>query len=159
MEQPLWAPWRMEFIESPKQAGCIFCRFPSENRDRENFIVARSTHAFAILNRFPYTSGHVMVVPNVHGGDMSAVAPEVFADWMDLLRRADGAIRNAYQPQGMNIGMNLGQVAGAGVLDHLHWHLVPRWAGDNNFMPVIGDTRVVIEQLERTWERLSGAMQ
>lgn len=159
MEHPLWAPWRMQFIEAPKEPGCIFCRLPAEERDRENLIVARSAHSFAILNRYPYTSGHVMVVPRQHTNELSALPPEAWNDLTELLRRCDRALRGAYKPQGMNVGMNLGQAAGAGIAEHLHWHLVPRWAGDNNFMPVVADLRVVIEHLDATWLRLTEALE
>ncbi len=159
MERPLWAPWRMEFIAAEKPPGCIFCDFPAapESEDRRNLIVHRTAHAFAILNRFPYNSGHLMVVPRQHGADLDALAPEAWADLQALLRRAASLLRAVYRPEGLNVGINLGKVAGAGIVDHLHWHLVPRWAGDNNFMPVLADTRVVVDHLDSAWEKLRAA--
>jgi ATP adenylyltransferase len=157
VEKPLWAPWRMEFIEGSKPEGCIFCRFPGEageEADRRNLIVHRSPSSFTILNRFPYNNGHVMVVPRAHVARLEDLDPGAFADLQDELRRAVGVIRSAYGPEGMNVGMNLGKVAGAGIADHLHWHVVPRWGGDTNFMPVLADTKVMIEHLDASWARL-----
>jgi len=157
VQQPLWAPWRMEFIRSEKPKGCIFCEFPAapEADDRKNLVVHRSAHSFTCLNRYPYTSGHVMVIPRLHTGELSALPPEAWADLQEELRRAAAVVRGAYQPDGLNVGVNLGRVAGAGIADHLHWHVVPRWAGDNNFMPVLADVRVVVEALDEAWQRLS----
>ncbi len=159
MNQPLWAPWRMEYIRGEKPAGCIFCRFmeapPSE--DRVDLVVHRAERSFTCLNRFPYNSGHVMVIPRAHGAELDALAPEDWADLQAELRRAARVVRSVYRPDGLNVGMNLGQIAGAGIVDHLHWHVVPRWAGDNNFMPVLADTRVIVEALDHAWERLSRA--
>jgi ATP adenylyltransferase len=146
----------MEYIAGEKPPGCIFCDFPAapEARDRENLIVHRSAHAFTILNRYPYNSGHVMVVPRAHVSDPGALAADAWADLSDELRRAAAVLRAVYRPEGLNLGMNLGRAAGAGIEEHLHWHLVPRWVGDNNFMAVVADTRVVPEALEAAWERL-----
>lgn len=157
MEKPLWAPWRMEFIRSEKQGGCIFCEFPREEgeaADRKNLIVHRSGHSFTILNRYPYNSGHAMVVPRAHGAALEELDPAAFRDLHEELARALVAVKRCFRPEGLNVGMNLGRVAGAGIADHLHWHLVPRWNGDTNFMPVIGDVRVVPEALDETWARL-----
>lgn len=156
MERPLWAPWRMEFIAAEKPKGCIFCDFPAapEGEDRKNLIVHRGASAFAILNRFPYNSGHLMVVPRRHGADLSALAPEEWAGLMAEVRRAAAVLQAVYRPEGINVGMNLGRAAGAGIVDHLHWHLVPRWVGDNNFMPVLGDIRVMVDHLDTTWEKV-----
>ena len=157
VERPIWAPWRMEFIRSEKRPGCVFCDFPAAPRseDRRNLIVHRAEHAFTILNRFPYTSGHVMVIPQAHVADLDALPAEAWADLNEELRRAAAVVRAVYKPDALNVGMNLGRAAGAGIADHLHWHIVPRWAGDNNFMPVLADTRVVVEALDETWRRLS----
>jgi ATP adenylyltransferase len=159
VQQPLWAPWRMEFIKSPKRPGCIFCEFPAaaEGDDRANLVVHRSAHAFTCLNRYPYNSGHVMVIPRAHVAELSALPPEEWTDLQDELRRAVDVVRGTYRPEGMNVGMNLGRAGGAGILDHLHWHVVPRWVGDNNFMPVFADQRVVVEALDAAWERLHPA--
>jgi len=156
VEKPLWAPWRMEFIEAKTPEGCIFCLFPAEQgeeADRRNLIVHRSPRAFTILNRFPYNNGHVLVVPRAHVARLEDLEPADFAELQEELRRAVGVIRAAYRPEGMNVGMNLGKVAGAGIADHLHWHVVPRWGGDTNFMPVLADTKVMIEHLDSSWTR------
>jgi ATP adenylyltransferase len=157
MEKPLWAPWRMEFIRAEKPKGCIFCEFPAAppSQDRANLLVHRSTHAFTCLNRYPYNSGHLMVIPRPHVSDLGALAADAHADLQDELRRAVAVVRKVYAPEGMNVGMNLGKAAGAGIADHLHWHVVPRWVGDNNFMPVMADQRVVVEALDEAWARLS----
>jgi ATP adenylyltransferase len=156
VEKPLWAPWRMEFIRSEKPKGCIFCEFPAapETDDRKNLVVHRSAQAFTCLNRYPYNSGHVMVIPRAHVSDLAALSPEAYAALGEELRRAVAVLRSVYEPDGMNVGINLGRAAGAGIADHLHWHVVPRWAGDNNFMPVLADQRVVVEALDTAWERL-----
>ncbi len=156
MNQPLWAPWRMEYIRGEKPDGCIFCRFwsaaPAD--DRANLVVHRARHAFTCLNRFPYNSGHLMVIPRQHGAELDALGPDAWADLQAELRRAARVVRAVYRPEGLNVGMTLGQIAGAGILDHFHWHVVPRWGGDNNFMPVLADQRVVVEALDEAWSRL-----
>jgi ATP adenylyltransferase len=154
MEQ-LWAPWRMELIEKgePKQ-GCIFCDLPRERDDRKNLILGRTPHTFAILNRFPYNNGHLMVVPRAHLPDLSPLPREEHDELSEMLRVAIRLVGEAYGAQGHNVGMNLGRVAGAGICDHVHWHVVPRWNGDTNFMPVLGDTKVMIEHLYASWDRL-----
>jgi ATP adenylyltransferase len=158
MEQPLWAPWRMEFIQAEKPKGCIFCDFPAapEASDREHLIVHRGEHAFVILNRFPYNSGHLMVVPRRHTADLGALPPKEWQDLQETLRRSSRVLQAVFRPEGLNVGMNLGRPAGAGIVDHLHWHVVPRWAGDNNFMPVLADIRVMVDHLDATWEKVRG---
>jgi len=153
----LWAPWRMAFIESTKPVGCIFCDFPSQEgdeNDRRNLLVHRGARSFTVLNRFPYNSGHVMVIPYAHVAQLDLLPEEEWADLHDELRRATRAVRAAYRPEGMNVGMNLGRIAGAGIADHLHYHVVPRWAGDTNYMPVLADTRVMVEHLDATWQKI-----
>jgi ATP adenylyltransferase len=156
MERPIWAPWRMEFIAGEKPAGCIFCDFPAApaSDDRKNLIVHRDEHAYVILNRYPYNSGHIMVVPRRHGADLDALPPAEWAGLQELLRRAAAVLRATYRPEGLNVGMNLGKAGGAGIVDHLHWHLVPRWVGDNNFMPVLADIRVMVDHLDSSWEKV-----
>jgi ATP adenylyltransferase len=146
----------MEFIAAEKPKGCIFCDFPAapEAADRGNLIVHRGAHAFVILNRYPYNSGHLMVVPRRHGADLNALPAAEYADLQEELRRAAAVLQAVYRPEGINVGMNLGRAAGAGIADHLHWHLVPRWVGDNNFMPVLGDIRVMVDHLDTTWEKV-----
>ena len=156
MERPLWAPWRMEFIGAEKPKGCIFCDYPAapEAEDRRNLIVRRGAHAFTILNRYPYNSGHLMVVPRRHGADLAALAPAEWADLQEELRLAAAVLQATHRPEGINLGMNLGRAGGAGIADHLHWHLVPRWVGDNNFMPVLADVRVMVDHLDTTFEKI-----
>jgi len=150
----LWAPWRVELIEKGAPAkGCIFCELPRSANDRENLVLGRTQRTFAILNRFPYNNGHLMVVPRSHEADLSALDRDEHAELSEMLRVAVRLVGRAYGPAGHNIGMNLGRAAGAGIADHLHWHVVPRWAGDTNFMPVLGDTKV-IEHLHASWDRL-----
>ena len=157
MERPLWAPWRMEFIDAPKSETCIFCDFPAQQgveADRKNLIAHRSAHAFTILNRYPYNSGHLLVIPRTHVASLDGLPEEVFTDLHQELRRAIGVLRNIYRPEVFNVGMNLGRVAGAGIADHLHYHVVPRWGGDTNFMPILGETKVIIEHLDAAWDRI-----
>ena len=152
----LWAPWRMELIEKgAKPQGCIFCDLPRATNDRENLILGRTRHTFAILNKFPYNNGHLMVVPRRHTAELAALSSEENSELAEMLRVAVRLLGSAaYEAQGYNLGMNLGQVAGAGIADHLHWHVVPRWNGDTNFMPVLGDVKVMIEHLSAGWDRL-----
>ena len=153
----LWAPWRLEYILSEKPDGCIFCDFPAEmgeESDRRNLIVHRGARSFTILNRYPYNSGHVMVIPFHHVDELEALSPEEFADLHVELRLAARVVRKVYRPEGLNIGMNLGRIAGAGIDEHLHYHIVPRWGGDTNFMPVLADTRVMVEHLDGAWLKI-----
>jgi ATP adenylyltransferase len=156
----LWAPWRVEFIEGKAAPGCIFCDFPAQEgleADRKNLILGRTQHSFAILNKFPYNNGHLMVVPRRHTADLAGLPAAEADDLGHLLQLALRALAESYRPEGYNLGMNLGRIAGAGIADHLHWHAVPRWNGDTNFMPVIAETKVMIEHVDRSWERLRAA--
>jgi len=153
----LWAPWRREFIDAPKEEGCIFCRFPAEtgrDADRKNLVLGRTARSFAILNRFPYNNGHLMVVPRRHTADFAGLAPEELDDLHRLLQLSVRVVGEVYRPGGANLGMNLGRDAGAGIEGHLHWHLVPRWRGDTNFMPVVAESKVMIETLHQSWDAL-----
>ncbi len=151
----LWAPWRMELIAKGEPApGCIFCELPKAADDRDNLVLGRTEHTFAILNKYPYNNGHLMVIPRRHGADLHALPEGEWQELNTMLRRALGIVQAAYQPQGCNVGINLGRVAGAGIADHAHWHIVPRWNGDTNFMPVLGLTKVMIEHLHDSWDRL-----
>jgi ATP adenylyltransferase len=157
--EQLWAPWRMELIsKGERPAGCIFCELPrakgGRDADRENLVLGRTRNAFAILNKYPYNNGHLMVVPRRHTADLQALDAGEHQELSEMLRVALKLLGKAYGPQGANLGMNLGQAAGAGIADHLHWHVVPRWSGDTNFMPVIADTKVMIEHLRESWEKL-----
>ncbi len=150
----LWAPWRMEYILSKKEDGCIFCRCASSSDLRSHLVLYKSEHCFVVMNRYPYNNGHLMVAPYRHTGLLEALSPEEAQDIMSVLQRCIQILKEAFSPDGFNLGANLGKVAGAGVADHLHFHIVPRWEGDTNYMPVIGSTRVIPEHLERTYERL-----
>ncbi len=154
--RPLWAPWRISFIRSEKTPGCFLCNNREIRPDspEEELIVARYAHCFVILNRYPYNSGHLLVAPFRHVGDISGLAPEELHEIMDVCVKAKDTLQKVMHPQAYNIGFNLGVAAGAGVADHLHLHIVPRWTGDNNFMPVIGDVRVVPEALRDTADLL-----
>ncbi len=154
----LWAPWRIEYIsDTSKNKGCIFCEKPKEKDDKQSLIVWRGDSSFVIMNRFPYNNGHLMVVPFQHTSEMASLSDEEKVELFDLLRKSQDILREMMKPQGFNVGMNLGRLAGAGIVDHLHFHLVPRWGGDTNFMPVIAQTKVISEALEQTWERLKQA--
>lgn len=155
--QRLWAPWRLAFIEGSKPEGCIFCLFPSEDRDRERLILGRSASSFVILNKYPYNNGHLMVVPRRHTADLGELEEAEFDDLQRTLRLSIRVIREVFGPDALNVGMNLGQAAGAGIADHLHWHVVPRWSGDVNFMPVLAETKVIPDHLDSTWEKLRPA--
>ncbi|MCA1595371.1 MAG: HIT domain-containing protein [Chloroflexi bacterium] len=155
----LWAPWRMQFIERPKDegGGCIFCDFPRKADDPRHYIVHRGRRCFVMLNGFPYNSGHLLIAAYRHGHELRQLEPEEKAELMELTDMACRALENAYHPQGYNIGMNLGQAAGAGIPGHLHMHVVPRWNGDTNFMTVVSDARVLPEALESSYSRLRDA--
>jgi len=148
----------MAYIESAKgdasDDGCLFCDAPSRGDDRGALILARGERAFVILNAYPYNPGHLMVAPLRHVGELEALAPDELAGADELLQRCVRVLREAMEPEGFNVGMNLGRVAGAGIPGHVHWHVVPRWNGDTNFMPVIGETRVLPQLLEETYDRL-----
>ena len=151
----LWAPWRMAWIgAATAPSGCIFCDAFTSDDDRRALVLMRGEHAFLILNAYPYASGHLMVAPKRHVGLVSESRTAELTEAMTLVQRAVTALGAEYRPDGYNIGMNQGRAAGAGIEDHLHIHVVPRWNGDTNFMPVVGDTRVLPETLEHTWERL-----
>lgn len=152
----MWAPWRMAYIRGPKAGGCIFCDYPAgpASRYRERLVLCVRPQAFVILNRYPFAAGHLMVVPRRHASDLSELSREEYAALFDLVRDAAAALRAACNAEGLNIGLNLGAPAGAGIAEHLHVHVVPRWRGDLNFMPVIGDVHVMPEALDATYARL-----
>jgi ATP adenylyltransferase len=153
----LWAPWRLEYVGSADSAtGCVFCDALAGD-DAERLVVHRGERAFVLLNRFPYTSGHLMVAPTRHTGDFGSLDADEAAEIHALSSAAMDALRELYSPDGFNLGWNLGRVAGAGIVDHVHKHVVPRWAGDTNFMPVLADVRVIPEHLTATRERLAAA--
>ena len=158
----LWTPWRYQYITADKPAasspdGCIFCAKLIESRDEANLIVYRAAYNFVILNLFPYNSGHLMVVPNEHVATLEAATAATAEELFSLTRHCEALLRRVYRPEGINLGMNIGACAGAGVAGHIHMHLVPRWTGDANFMSTLGETRVLPEELPVTWRRLRGA--
>jgi len=156
----IFAPWRIEWVEREEDGtdGCVFCVLPEEGADRENRIVAESEHAFVLLNNYPYNPGHAMVIPRIHTGDYADLPETVLLDHARLKARTFEALGAALDPDGFNAGMNLGGAAAGGSIDdHLHTHVVPRWAGDTNFMATVGDTTVIVEAIEDTYERLHEA--
>jgi ATP adenylyltransferase len=154
----IWAPWRMKYILSDKSEGCAFCEALQAGDDKAKFILHRGEKAFIILNTFPYTNGHLMIVPYEHVGDLVRLDAETLADMMLLTQKALQALRDAMGPHGFNVGLNLGEAAGAGIQDHVHIHIVPRWHNDTNFMPALADVRVIPEALPDTYEKLRVAL-
>ncbi|MBO8152332.1 MAG: HIT domain-containing protein [Candidatus Marinimicrobia bacterium] len=150
----LWAPWRIDYILGPKEEGCFFCKYLADNKDEEHLILYRGKKAFVIMNYYPYNNGHLMVVPNEHRGDITELDPDTLTEMMKMVQVSVEIIRKEMKAEGFNIGINQGKVAGAGVDDHVHIHIVPRWTGDTNFMPVTGYTKVISEGLKETWKKL-----
>ena len=158
MTRPLWAPWRLAYIgEAGNQETCVFCAEAADERGEDSLVVARGEHAFVLLNKFPYSSGHVMVASMRHIGDLAELTPDEAAEVHELTTQAIAALRTVYAPDAFNVGWNLGQVAGGSIAGHLHEHVVPRWSGDTNFMPVLADVKVVPEHLFATRDRLRDA--
>jgi ATP adenylyltransferase len=154
----LWTPWRYAYISgADKPKGCIFCELPKQD-DRAARIVHRGVNCFVILNTYPYTSGHVMIVPFDHVDELQKLSPDAAHEMIDLCRNMERVLRKVYQPDGVNLGMNIGAAAGAGVAGHIHMHVLPRWVADANFVSVVGETRVLPEALETTWERIRQAL-
>lgn len=154
----LWSPWRMTYIENSKnEEGCVFCNAQAQADSAKNLIAFRGKFSYVILNRFPYTSGHLMVIPFAHVATIEALDAATRAEMMELTSRCTTELRNIYKPHGFNVGINMGEAAGAGVLGHVHIHIVPRWAGDTNFMSTVGETRVLPESLEETYKRVREA--
>jgi ATP adenylyltransferase len=161
MEQ-LFAPWRIEWVERDgdgdgEEEGCVFCRLPARGEDRETRIVARSEHAYVLMNNYPYNPGHAMVIPDRHTADYGELSEGELLDHARLKQRTFRALRSALVPDGFNAGLNLGEGAGGSVPDHLHTHVVPRWTGDTNFMPVVSDTKVIVEAVDDSYGRLHDA--
>ena len=152
----LWAPWRMVFIETPKlpNAGCVFCELPQQKKDADTLILYRSSTAFIIMNKFPYNNGHLMAIPFRHTADFNSLSEDELKDLMSLTQACTSALQAAYHPEGFNIGMNLGAAGGAGIKEHLHFHIVPRWNGDTNFMPVLSETKSMPQHLESSYQQL-----
>jgi ATP adenylyltransferase len=159
-ERPLWAPWRIEYITGPKSEECVFCAATSSGEEAEPYRrpLERGDRCFSLLNAFPYTPGHLMVAPYRHVASLEDLDDQELGELMQLARRGVGAQRIAMSPAGFNVGLNLGAVAGAGIADHLHLHVVPRWEGDNSFMPVLADIRLLPQALEAAYDALSRAL-
>jgi len=156
----LWTPWRSTYLKDKRdRTACIFCLAAASTGDEESLIVHRARLNFIILNRYPYTSGHLMIAPYQHVSRLQQVDDETSAEMMRLVRRSEQLLEQTYQPQGINLGMNLGEAAGAGIEQHIHMHVLPRWFGDANFMTSVGSTRIIPEELSVTWARLSHAFQ
>lgn len=156
----MWAPWRKTYLRSSsgKHSGCLFCSLLRDKKDKRNLVLFRTAHYAVILNRYPYNNGHLMIVPKRHIAGMCLLNTREKAEFFEVLEKVMGALTRAMRPQGFNLGMNISDVAGAGVPDHMHWHIVPRWKGDVNFMPVVAGTKVISESLESAYEVLSHAL-
>lgn len=151
----LWSPWRYRYVaqKEPPQ-DCVFCAKAQQNNDQENLVLHRGLGNFILLNLYPYTNGHLMIAPYAHVGELGALEEETWRELADLTRKAEQALQKAYQPEGINLGMNLGKSAGAGIADHIHMHVLPRWHADANFISVVGETRVLPESLSDSYARL-----
>ena len=151
----LFTPWRYAYVTAVSDPGeCLFCRVVQANNDEQTFVLHRAERCFVMLNAFPYTSGHVMVVPYDHVDELQKLSPPAAAEMMALTQRLEGILRSLYHPHGLNLGMNLGKAAGAGVAGHIHMHILPRWSGDVNFMSAVGETRVLPEDLQTSYKRI-----
>ena len=150
----LWAPWRIDYIRSPKEDGCIFCKKSQSNNDRNNLILYRGNKSFVLMNLYPYSNGHLMISPYDHTADTNRLSKDCNLEIMELANASMNILKNTMNAEGFNFGANLGKASGAGIEEHLHYHIVPRWHGDTNFMPVVGHTKVMVEGLKETWDNL-----
>lgn len=155
MEQ-IWAPWRIQYIQMEKPLGCILCEKPGENSDEQNYILYRGSQNFVIMNCYPYNPGHLMVAPYRHVANLDGLTNDELGEHFKIVSRCTKLLREVFNPQGFNIGINLGRVAGTGIDEHVHTHIVPRWQGDTNFMPVVSNVKVVPEALAETYQKLKG---
>ncbi|MFA5007714.1 MAG: HIT domain-containing protein [Candidatus Omnitrophota bacterium] len=151
----LWAPWRITYVSATRASTCIFCRAFKEKKDKKNFVIARSRHSFAILNTFPYNNGHVMIVSNRHVPSIEKLKDEEILDINKVLIKILAALKSVLKPAGFNVGINLGKVAGAGIDKHVHIHVVPRWLGDTNFMPVLTNTKIISQSLDELYKKIT----
>jgi ATP adenylyltransferase len=152
--ETLWAPWRIEYIAGEREEGCIFCNRLAATDDRANLILARGRNAFVIMNKYPYNNGHIMVAPTRHTADFGSMTSDEVLEIFQFIKAFSDVFRSVMKPHGFNVGLNLGRTAGAGVEDHLHVHIVPRWDGDTNFMPVIGGVKVISEHIQSSYDKL-----
>lgn len=150
----LWAPWRLQYISSKKPKGCVFCKLKRQKKDGLNLILKRYKHCYLVLNKFPYNNAHLMVVPSKHTSDIEKLSSVEQAEMMSVVTQVVCALKKAYKPQAFNVGMNLGREAGAGIAEHLHMHVVPRWNGDTNFMALLGETKMIPDHLQNTYKKL-----
>jgi ATP adenylyltransferase len=154
----LWTPWRYAYVTKEKAAGCIFCELPKLGDDAKARIVYRGRHCYIVLNTYPYTPGHVMIVPYAHLDELQKLPVESAHEMMELAQRMEGVLRRLYKPEGINMGVNIGKAAGAGVEGHIHMHALPRWVADANFISVVGETRILPESLDESWKRITEAL-
>jgi ATP adenylyltransferase len=159
MNQNLWAPWRMKYIEKPAGSGNIFVELPAQNDDEKNFILYRGAHSFVMLNAYPYTNGHMLIAPLRQTNDLPTMTNEELLEINQLVAKAVGWLSEVFRPDGFNIGVNVGKAAGAGIPEHIHWHVLPRWNGDTNFMTTVGETRVMPQSLEDSYQKLLSVIQ
>lgn len=150
----LWAPWRIDYIRTPKEDGCIFCDKSQDSNDRENLVLYRGKDAFILMNLYPYSNGHLMISPYQHTSETSDLSNDCNSEIMTLANSSMEILKKSMKAEGFNFGANLGKAGGAGIEEHIHYHIVPRWSGDTNFMPVIGTTKVMVEGLQETWDIL-----
>jgi len=154
----LWSPWRYQYVtKAHKDVPCIFCHYAASQDDEQNLVVHRGRHNFVLLNRYPYTTGHAMIAPYQHVDSLSAAPEETAHEMIVLAQRTEQHLRGIYKPQGLNLGMNLGESAGAGIAGHIHMHVLPRWSGDTSFITTVAETRVLPEDLAVTWKKLADA--
>ena len=158
MTVTLWAPWRMQYIVGPKSNGCILCEKAKGDEDTKNLILARGPLTYVLMNIYPYNSGHLMIAPYRHLKSLEKLSPDETAEMIAWASKSERILREAFHAEGFNIGVNVGKVAGAGIDDHLHMHVVPRWNGDTNFMPVLGDVKVIPQSLDSAWQLLRTAL-
>jgi len=150
----IWAPWRIDYILSKKKGACLFCEYPKEDNDRENLILYRNKNTYVIMNKYPYNNGHLMVVPYIHTSSFDGLSNKILAELMELTKFSVDCVKEAMRPEGFNIGLNFGRAAGAGIEEHIHIHIVPRWAGDMSFMTILDEVRVIPEHILATYDKL-----
>ena len=150
----LWAPWRIDYIRTPKEDGCVFCAKSEPGDDRENLVLLRGENAFILMNLYPYSNGHLMIAPYQHTSKTLDLSRETNLEIIHMVNQSMEILKIAMKAEGFNFGANLGKIAGAGIEEHLHYHVVPRWTGDTNFMPILGHTKVIVEGLQETWDIL-----